>query len=198
MLWEQNWFSVAHCLFHLQAVWRSFYSERKKISAKNEPLWKIGQHRFTSKAKRKAGIQKCKMAHGLENWCQCSEFQSASKPGPSLEDVLHHGGYIGQLWECCGCLPAGPSPLCPGLCKDPNQGRAPWLVKRNILCFPEQSCAGWAISPAPSWWEMTRCEREGKCFVIVGESCLVLVRVGTQAQRPQFPGNSRETKKEQS
>lgn len=128
---------------------------------------------------------------------QSFSFQAEQvHPWEKLSCSLH--GTLDSAGTCCGSLPAGPSPLAPWLCKDPNPGHSPWLVERNIPCFPEQSCAGWSITPAHGWWEMTRCERGGKCSVITGETCLVLVLIGTQSQCCQFPGNSRDTKQEES
>lgn len=72
---------------------------------------KIGRHHFTSKAKRRAGMWKYKMAHGLETCSHSSEFQFPSRTGPSLgRAVLQPAWYIGQR---CGSLPAGPSPRVP-------------------------------------------------------------------------------------
>lgn len=72
---------------------------------------------------------------------QSFSFQAEQvHPWEELSCSLH--GTLDSAGTCRGSLPAGPSPLAPWLCKDPNQGHSPWLVKRNIPCFPEQSCAG--------------------------------------------------------
>lgn len=87
---------------------------RKTSTAFAANPWKIGWHRFTGKAKRRAGMWNYKMAHGLETCCQSSEFQFPSRTGPSLgRAVLQPAWYIGQRWDLPwvpprGSLPAGP------------------------------------------------------------------------------------------
>lgn len=175
--------------FTYKLFWRSFYSPKKKRNSEKYQLplllihGKSGGTALLSKQRARLGYGSVKWH--MENWSPelraavCKQ-QSRCIPGKSCAAAwLVHWTALAVPLALQRCR----SRLFSLACED-KHSLLPW--------------AGWSITPAPSWWEITRCESAGKCSVIRGGTCLAPVHAGTRSQCCQSPGNSRGTNPEES